>query len=115
MTPAELENFDFSAWAQSLRVDAIPAVLAQLASVQTALAARLIAAINDIGGGNAGPNRQQAAQEWSLSIDDMIRMTSKSRRWLFNHRHLPFIRSVSRKTIIGDESLLRRWISQQRA
>jgi hypothetical protein len=110
-----VENFDFSAWAQSLPVDAIPGALAQLAAAQTALAAKLIGTIIDAGGGNAGPNnRSAAAAEWSLSIDDMMRMTGKSRRWLFNHRHLPFIRSVSRKTIVGDETLLRRWISQQR-
>jgi hypothetical protein len=51
---------------------------------------------------------------WSMTIDDMVSATGKSRRWLFKHRTLPFIRSISRKTIIGDEAILKRWVESCR-
>jgi hypothetical protein len=54
-------------------------------------------------------------EPWSLSIEDMMRMTGKTRRWLFKHKQLPFIRVISRKTLIGDTELLRKWIAAQRA
>lgn len=53
--------------------------------------------------------------EWSLSVEDMMRMTHKSRRWLFENKNLPFIRVINRKTIIGDETLLKKWIASRRA
>jgi hypothetical protein len=45
----------------------------------------------------------------------MVRLTGKTRRWLFRHKHLPFIRVISRKTLIGDEALLKRCTAQQQA
>jgi hypothetical protein len=61
------------------------------------------------------PPAEQADEAWSLTIEDMMRMTSKSRRWLFENKHLPFIRQVSRKTLVGDKALLKKWIANRRA
>jgi hypothetical protein len=82
----------------------------QLTTTAAGIAARL-----EIEDDTATNNSNSVVPEWSLTIDDLVARTGKTRRWLFQHRHLPFIRSISRKTIIGDEALLRRWISQQRA
>jgi hypothetical protein len=83
--------------------------LAALTTTAAAVAANLKA-------GNENDNHNAApVAEWSLTIEDMMRLTGKTRRWLFRHKHLPFIRVISRKTIVGDETLLWRWISAQRA
>jgi hypothetical protein len=61
------------------------------------------------------PEHRATDEPWSLTIEDMMRMTGKTRRWLFRHKHLPFIRVISRKTVIGDADLLHKWIAAQRA
>jgi hypothetical protein len=61
------------------------------------------------------PPAEPTDEEWNLTIEDMMRMTSKSRRWLFENKHLPFIRQVSRKTLVGDRALLKKWIANRRA
>src|SRR5690348_3727288 len=98
---ASLPSLD---WANSLPKDRIPAALSQLSALQGMLAARLMA---------TAPVVLPTTPEWSLDIDAMIKKTGKSRRWLFQHKNLPFIWVISRKTIKGDETLLRKWISQQ--
>jgi hypothetical protein len=51
---------------------------------------------------------------WTLSTDDMVRMTGKTRRWLFTHAdELPFVRRITRKTLRGDKALLERWIARR--
>jgi hypothetical protein len=85
------------------------AALAALTTTAAAVAANLKAE-NETNNNGAAP-----VAEWSLTIEDMMRLTGKTRRWLFRHKHLPFIRVISRKTLIGDELLLKRWIAHQRA
>jgi len=94
-----------SSWAAGLPRERIAPALAHLTALQGALTARLLV---DAGSG------EPAAPEWNLSIEQMIAMTGKTRRWLFAHRDLPFVRSISRKTIVGDETLLKRWVAEQR-
>jgi len=54
-------------------------------------------------------------EPWSLTIEQMVEMTSKSRRWLFSHADdLPWIKRVTRKSLRGDEALLRKWIASRR-
>jgi predicted DNA-binding transcriptional regulator AlpA len=106
MTPAELENFDFSVWAQSLTVAAIPAVLAQLASVQTVLAARLIAAISDIGGGNAGPNREDRL----VGVNEASSITGLTADQLYRRKDLPFRVQAGPGTVRFSVKGIERWI-----
>jgi len=79
--------------AANLPVEQVPVALTKLTTLSAALAARLP-------GGGGGKSELPAAPEFKLSIDDMMRMTGKSRRWLFEHKHLPFIRVISRKTLV---------------
>ncbi|HTT75878.1 MAG TPA: hypothetical protein VMF50_07850 [Candidatus Binataceae bacterium] len=52
---------------------------------------------------------------WNLDINDLIVRTGKSRRWLFEHSdELPFIRRVTKKTIIGNAVRLERWLDGER-
>lgn len=56
-----------------------------------------------------------ALPEEPLSADEACRMIGKSRRWLFGHaKELPFVRRVSRKTIVCDPVVLRRWLANRR-
>jgi hypothetical protein len=89
-----------------------PAKRAALSALTTTAAA---VAANLKAGNETDNNGAAPVAEWSLTIEDMMRWTGKTRRWLFRHKHLPFIRVISRKTLIGDEALLKRWIVQQRA
>jgi hypothetical protein len=59
---------------------------------------------------------QTAVEEpWSLSIEDMVRLTGKTRRWLFTHAdELPFVRRVTRKTLVGDAAVLRHWMNNRK-
>lgn len=79
--------------------------------VSKVLAAKMVAD-HDL---NGDTNGAVCTAEWGLALADMERLTGKSRRWLFRHKHLPFIRVISRKTLVGDETLLKRWIANQRA
>jgi hypothetical protein len=93
----------------SVPVSEIAAILAQLAAISQQFALRLLTA--DF----TSPPPVASAPEWNLTVEEMMRVTGKSRRWLFAHKNLPFIRRISRKTIRGDETLLRRWLSSRRA
>jgi len=45
----------------------------------------------------------------------MMRLTGKTRRWLFTHAdELPFVCRITRKTLRGDEVLLKRWLEDRR-
>jgi hypothetical protein len=91
-------------WAANVPAERIPEALAAIIEAQALLVRRLA---------NAPERTRPDAAAWTLTVDDLIRKTGKSRRWLFRHRDLPFIRSITRKSIVGDASLLRDWISQQ--
>jgi hypothetical protein len=54
------------------------------------------------------------APTWALTADEAARMLGKSRRWLFQHKHLPFIRPITRKTLVCDEARLKHWVATRR-
>ena len=46
-------------------------------------------------------------------LDEICARTQKTRRWIFRHaKQLPFVKRVSRKTLIGDAELLKKWINR---
>jgi hypothetical protein len=52
----------------------------------------------------------EPAKTWTLSIDDLMLRTGKSRRWSFMHADkLPFVQRITRKTLRGDAAKLERW------
>jgi hypothetical protein len=53
--------------------------------------------------------------EWTLTIEDLIRRTGKSRRWLFEHsKDLPFVRRLTARTLVGDAARLNSWLERKR-
>jgi hypothetical protein len=63
---------------------------------------------------DAAPFVARPREKWSLSLDDMVKRTGKTRRWLFTHAdELPFVRRITRKTLRGDALLLERWIARR--
>jgi hypothetical protein len=100
-----VETLPDSSWATSIPRERIPTVLGHLASLQSALTARLL----DIPGSS-----EPAVPEWTLTIEDLMRLTGQSRRWIFQRAdELPFVKRITRKTLIGDETRLRRWIDRR--
>jgi hypothetical protein len=52
---------------------------------------------------------------WTLTLEDLMLRTGKTRRWLFMHAdELPFVRRVTRKTLRGDAAKLEKWFEQER-
>jgi len=82
----------------------------QLAGLVSRLSAELTARLLTASPSPAGP----PAPEWALTAAEAARKLGKSRRWLFEHAaELPFIRRVSRKTLVADEAGLKRWIASR--
>jgi hypothetical protein len=55
------------------------------------------------------------AAEWTLTIEDLVQRTRKSRRWLFEHAGaLPFIRRLTARTLVGDAQKLNAWLERKR-
>jgi hypothetical protein len=52
--------------------------------------------------------------EWTLTIEDLVKRTGKSRRWLFEHSDLPFIRRLTARTLVGDAARLNAWLERKR-
>jgi hypothetical protein len=53
--------------------------------------------------------------DFSLDADEAAAMLRKPRRWLFeNAERLPFVRRISKKTLLCSESGLKRWVQAQR-
>jgi hypothetical protein len=96
-----------SSWANDLPIEHVPAAVAQLASLQSALAARWM--------GKESGDHSSDKPRWKMTIEDMEKMTGKPRRWLFAHAdELPFVSRVSLKVIKGDETLCLAWITERR-
>jgi len=78
----------------------LPSLLVQLAALQSAVAARLIAESN-------GTSRESRL----LDVDQAARRTGMSKDWLYRHAPtLPFTRWLGR-TVRFDEGGLTRWLA----
>jgi hypothetical protein len=92
--------------------DRIAPILAQLAALQTALAARLMVAPG------SGQNAVQTnvEQEELLSPDQAATLLSVSVDWMYRHAgELPFTRRLSRKALRFSKAGLLRWRAGRRA
>ena len=69
-----------------LPAEALPALLAQLAAVQTAMAARLAVVV---------PATTNGAHDRLLSIEEASERLAVSRDWLRRRPHLPFVLKLS--------------------
>jgi hypothetical protein len=91
--------------ADTIPVDQIPAVLAQLAAFQTTLAARLmVPALPQAKAENDKPDRM-------LTVDEAAVLLRRSRQWIYRHSHLPFVKRISRKSLLCSETGVKRWLA----
>jgi hypothetical protein len=96
--------------ATGLSIPTLAALQAQCAAAQGAIAAAMSSAPH--------PTRLRAveAEDRTLDADQIAAELGQSRRWVFrNARKLPFVRRISRKSLVGSEAGLRRWREVQKA
>jgi predicted DNA-binding transcriptional regulator AlpA len=91
--------------------EAIPSILIQLASVQTALAVRLVRDPVVVNG------RQEHVEcDTLLTANEAAKLLSVSPRWLYRHwKQLPFSRRLSRKTLRFSQAGIRKWQQTRKA
>jgi hypothetical protein len=89
---------------------AITALLLRTAVVQSALTAALA----------AEDSREQPAStaledDRMLTIDEAAAVLRKSRQWFYRHESLPFIKRISRKSLLCSEVGMKRWLALRKA
>jgi hypothetical protein len=83
---------------------------AQIAAAQGAIAAAMASAPTQ----SAGLRAVEAADR-TLDANQIATELGHTRRWVFrNAGKLPFVRRVSRKSLVGSEAGLRRWRESQK-
>ncbi len=93
----------------ALAPEIIPPLLAQLAALQSALAARLLTAPQN------GHPPEPVTEDRLLTPQEAATLLSVTPRWLYRHaKGLPFTRRLSRKTLRFSETGLRRWQAARR-
>lgn len=50
-----------------------------------------------------------------LTVDEAAELLRRDRRWIYRHSTLPFVRRVSRKSLLCSESGIRKWLAARRA
>jgi hypothetical protein len=91
--------------ADSIALAAIPSLLCQLSALHTALATRLLRIDQRE---DAPPS---AEPDRLLTIDEAAAILGVTPKWLYRHKRLPFVRSLSRKALRVSEVGLRRWLA----
>ena len=90
---------------------AIPALLAQVAAVQAALAARLL----EVQVEGAAPREEATTGhggQW-ITAEEAATIAGLKRRWFYQHKSMPFVRPISRKAIRINEPGLRKWMQKK--
>ena len=83
---------------------------------ETRLAAHMAAAALDAAheAAVAEPQADSATEPGWLTVAEVEAKYGLKKRWLFDHRReLPFVRNVSRKTILINEKGLTRWLASR--
>jgi hypothetical protein len=86
-------KFDFAAWARDLPVERIPAALAQLAAIQSALVARLMRNSSDSAGVSTAPNKTEEP-ETLVDAKEMSRRLDVHESWVRTEQRagrIPFV------------------------
>jgi predicted DNA-binding transcriptional regulator AlpA len=85
----------------------VPILLAQLAALQSALAARLLVA-------DAGRRREPPPDDGRLlTAEEAAKILGVTPRWLYRQQRLPFVRRLSRKALRVSETSLRAWLASR--
>lgn len=102
--PSLIELAQDPARAATVPLEAVPALLAQLAALQSALAARLLAAPN------GAPAPEAPVTDRLLTAAQTAPLLGVAPSWLYRHAPtLPFVRRLSRKALRFSEAGVRRW------
>ena len=92
--------------AAQLPRDVLTALMAQCAALQVALAARLASAPSAL--------TPAATQDRTLDANEIAKELGVKRRWVFRHvDQLPFVRRISRNSIVCSQADLRHWRTTQ--
>jgi excisionase family DNA binding protein len=86
-------KIDFTAWARNLPVESIPAALAQLAAVQSALAVRLTGNISDAADGSRALNNRPEPEPL-VDAKEMARRLAVHESWVRTEQRagrIPFV------------------------
>ena len=94
----------------SVPLEELPRMLAHLAALQAALAARLA-----IPGGRCPPPRQEGAGDRLVPIREAAARAGMSVDWFYRHAgSLPFSRRIGRKWLFSERGLMR-WLAARGA
>ncbi len=97
--------------AANVPVAQIPAILAQLASVQVVLLSRLVVQASR----NPSQGPAVTPEDRYLTAEEAAAILRRSPRWLYRHKtKLPFVRRINRKVILFSEIGLRKWAAARR-
>jgi Helix-turn-helix domain len=93
----------------SLPAEQIPAVLIQLAGLQTALAVRLMAA--------PAPAPQTAAlDDEMLTTDEAAKLLRRAPSWIYRNAHkLPFVKRLSQRSMLHSKKGVERYLASRKA
>ena len=101
--------------ASEVPVDRIPALVAELASEQSALSALQGALTTRLSILQAHATVQSEAVDRLLTVEEVARTLGVTKRWVQRRaRRLPFARRISEHAIRYSESGLRRWMSNRK-
>lgn len=101
------------ACAADLPREALAELLAECAAAQSILVARLVA-VGVMGSNNA--SKEEPAEGRMLTVTEACGLLRKQPRWIYrNAERLPFVKRLSRKSLLISEAELRRWLKGRRA
>jgi hypothetical protein len=89
-------------------------------SALAALHLQCTAALSAIGfawasAGQSGQTPAENRDDRMLTVDEAAAMLRRDRRWIYRHSNLPFVRRVSRKSLLCSESGIKKWLAAKRA
>jgi hypothetical protein len=84
------------------------ALQAQCAAAQGAIAAALLHS-------KPVPQNIAEAADEMLTPDEAGVLLRKSRRWIYRHTSLPFVKRISRKSLLCSRAGIERWLAMQKA
>lgn len=91
-----------------------PLQLAALSQHLAALLASISIAQFQHASAQADANAKDTAPSRMIDADEAAAILHRPRRWLFDHaKRLPFVRRISRKTLLCDEAGLHRWLQSR--
>jgi hypothetical protein len=100
--------------AAGLPVDALAGLTARCAAVQAALAAAQVAVFMDVKATLRRPNGEVPADDRMLLPAEAAALLRRKRRWIYrNADRLPFVRRISRKSLLCSENGIKRWLERQ--